>query len=986
MLASVGGALLVPLQAQAATFDPQKGAVTNQGPNAGDTCTGNFSVGSIIGTSADFQIAGNDRDRLEYALSGAGGTVYFESFTSVLVGTPIDLSVFGVLPNEGPSFPITVTVYESDSNGRGAALGSVEFGPEDLPSCTFRNATNESSTTAFDGTGELIPGGHFPLSGTGCFVSLTARLEGIFTDDGNGQESFLLTSVDAAGTETTNQLGLSPSGFAQRNINTNLNLAAGTQAPITVTLKDLISDGSGGLVEGATLATINLAEDDLPNCTFATVTNQAPTASAGADKTDIPVGTSVTLDGSASTDPDDDALTYSWVQTSGPAVTLDDASGAMPSFTIPDDAAGATFTFDLLVNDGTINSVADSVTITVLNNTAPVADAGADQGPVAPGDEITLTGSASSDADGDTLTYSWVQTGGTAVTLDDATAESPIFTVLDDTFGEAITFDLIVNDGIESSVADSVTVTVRANAAPLADAGMDQGPVLPGDTITLNGNASSDADGDALTYSWVQTGGTSVVLDDPSAASPSFTVPDDSFGDAITFDLIVSDGFVTSTADSVTVNVRTNAAPVADAGSDLSNVIPGSEVTLDGSASSDADGDAITYSWTQVSGPAVTIVGANTATPSFTAPAESGGAPVVLQLIVNDGFVSSEPDTVRIAVIDNVAAAQQAIGDFMAQRANLLLANQPDLQRRIDRLEGRSSAGKGSSIAGLPIPGSDRLPAQITVANGFATASANVTLDDGSRSSGAGGSWDIWAEAYIQSFGYSGKDGDATIIYSGIDVALNDNLLVGVMGQYDDIGFDKSVTTGVLSGEGWMVGPYATARLAPDLFLDARAAFGSSNNTISPFGTYTDEFDADRTLLSATLTGQLKPSDSFTIRPELAVRWFKEESEEYVDGLGSTVGSVETELGQISLAPRAMYEAEIGEGWVLRPFVEARGIISWGDARDRVLDQNFRLRTEGGFDLVSDGGFRASISGFHDGIGTDSYSATGVHVTLGITF
>ena len=70
-------------------------------------------------------------------------------------------------------------------------------------------------------------------------------------------------------------------------------------------------------------------------------------------------------------------------------------------------------------------SATDDVTVTI--NTPPVADAGSDQ-TVSPGTTVTLDGSGSSDADGDTLTYAWMQTAGTAVTLSSATAVSPTFT------------------------------------------------------------------------------------------------------------------------------------------------------------------------------------------------------------------------------------------------------------------------------------------------------------------------------------------------------------------------------------------------------------------------------------------------------------------------------------------------------------------------------------------------------------------------------
>ena len=64
-----------------------------------------------------------------------------------------------------------------------------------------------------------------------------------------------------------------------------------------------------------------------------------------------------------------------------------------------------------------------------------------------------------------------------------------------------------------------------------------------------------------------------------------------------------------------------NQAPTADAGDDQT-VAAGATVNLDGTGSSDPDaGDTLDYTWTQTGGTAVTLTGADTATPSFTAPA-----------------------------------------------------------------------------------------------------------------------------------------------------------------------------------------------------------------------------------------------------------------------------------------------------------------------------------------------------------------------------
>jgi hypothetical protein len=70
-------------------------------------------------------------------------------------------------------------------------------------------------------------------------------------------------------------------------------------------------------------------------------------------------------------------------------------------------------------------------------------------------------------------------------------------------------------------------------------------------------------------------------------------------------------------------------------------------VVLDGMASFDPDGDPLTYSWTQTAGPSVILTGANTSTPSFTAPPITSQTTLTFQLTVSDG-VFSNSDTVDV--------------------------------------------------------------------------------------------------------------------------------------------------------------------------------------------------------------------------------------------------------------------------------------------------------------------------------------------------
>jgi hypothetical protein len=115
------------------------------------------------------------------------------------------------------------------------------------------------------------------------------------------------------------------------------------------------------------------------------------------------------------------------------------------------------------------------------------------------------------------------------------------------------------------------------------------------------------------------------------------------------FQLTVTDNQGASSSDQVTITVfGNNQPPAVNAGSD--QVASATKVvTLSGSGS-DPDGDPITFSWTQVSGPSVSLSGTSTPTASFTAPSLIRTTALVFQLTVTDNQGTSSSDQVTITV------------------------------------------------------------------------------------------------------------------------------------------------------------------------------------------------------------------------------------------------------------------------------------------------------------------------------------------------
>ena len=208
-----------------------------------------------------------------------------------------------------------------------------------------------------------------------------------------------------------------------------------------------------------------------------------------------------------------------------------------------------------------------------------------------------------------------------------------------------------------------------ANKPPVALAGSDQS-VKRNATVTLDGSGSTDPDGDALAYRWMQTSGTPVTLSSSTSGKATFAAPNQS--GSLSFSLVASDGKIDSSADSVSVTVQ-NTAPTAVSASAMS-AGSGSMATLDGTASFDPDGDPLTFTWTQLSGPQVTI---NTAAPGvsvFHVP--SIAVVLVFALTVSDGEATSVTINITVNVFivtdSNEAPLVNAGSDFDAPRRSVV--------------------------------------------------------------------------------------------------------------------------------------------------------------------------------------------------------------------------------------------------------------------------------------------------------------------------
>ncbi|OYR41127.1 hypothetical protein DJ82_06365 [Halorubrum sp. Ib24] len=228
--------------------------------------------------------------------------------------------------------------------------------------------------------------------------------------------------------------------------------------------------------------------------------------------------------------------------------------------------------------------------------------------------------------------------------------------VPDDGSGEyAITADgsaLSPGDSAQTVDSDSTTITVQEpeqNEGPTASFAASPSAPEAGETVSFDASGSSD-DGSIASYEWdFGDGATS------TGASASHTY--DTAGDyAVELTVTDDDGATDTATQTVSVGEApdpVNQPPTADAGDDQT-VAEGDSVSLDASGSSDADGDDLSYDWTQTSGTGVTLSDDGTATPSFTAPDIDADETLAFEVTVSDGDATAT-DTVTVTVEDDEA-------------------------------------------------------------------------------------------------------------------------------------------------------------------------------------------------------------------------------------------------------------------------------------------------------------------------------------------
>lgn len=300
---------------------------------------------------------------------------------------------------------------------------------------------------------------------------------------------------------------------------------------------------------------------------------------------------------------------------------------------------------------------------------------------------------------------------------------------------------------------------------------------------------------------------------------------------------------------------------------------------------------------------------------------------------------------------------QKTIVSFLYSRANLLIANQPDLS-------GFLGAVSGSS-----------LNAAVTRGQGHFDMSYSANRNVWFRLKGA------WSE--------DGTADSRTVFGAfGGHIQLRETVLLGAMLQLDHLSQDDGASN--LEGTGWLIGPYVVAKLPGDpLYFEGSLLYGQSSNSVSPFGTYKDNFDTTRMLAQLKVTGEIF-SDETVFSPYLNLAYLKEDQDGYTDSLGNAISAQSMDMMQVAFGLDVAHAIAVQSGdLTLRGGISGIWSSTGGTAVAATVLPGYagwRGKVTAGVSYVNNRNGTLTASTFLDGLGTPTYQSYGVDIRYTLAF
>ncbi len=380
-------------------------------------------------------------------------------------------------------------------------------------------------------------------------------------------------------------------------------------------------------------------------------------------------------------------------------------------------------------------------------------------------------------------------------------------------------------------------------------------------------------------------------------------------------------------------------------------------------------------------------------------------------------------------------SASNATRAFLASRINGILLNDPSGTSLLNRSAGSSpqqiasarsgatnvasgaAAFGGAMGLGSGLGNAMGLGASATDADGVGSrniqfsqslsqlrrqaADAQMQRDRMALGAGDGGSlplayetaspWDLWVEGRFSGFEDGGRldrNGNVGVLYVGGDYRVAENVIVGVLAQFDWSADDSGALATKADGNGWMIGPYLSARIHQNVFFDLRAAWGRSSNDLT-IGSATGEFDTSRWLVKGTLSGNWM-YDAWRITPSAELAYIEENGDSFTTSNGSFVTGQDVSLGRLQFGPEIGYRFAHTADTFIEPFAAIKGVWDFDNPNVAIIDGyvvgpgDFWGRLQGGLNWMTASGLYVRGLASWDGLGAGSYNGYTLQGTVNV--
>jgi hypothetical protein len=323
---------------------------------------------------------------------------------------------------------------------------------------------------------------------------------------------------------------------------------------------------------------------------------------------------------------------------------------------------------------------------------------------------------------------------------------------------------------------------------------------------------------------------------------------------------------------------------------------------------------------------------------------------------------------------------------FVERRAGRLLSDdttQTSLRRRDFKPQTLDKAVQSATVLDA-----EGRPSQVTVSTSM------QSLVAAERQRPADTKLDVWVEGRVaqfeQNFDENGTryaaDGNAGSVFFGTDYLLTPGIMVGTLLQYDQYLENYTHLDADAVSHGVLFGPYASMRLAPDIFLDARAAWGGSDNAAKLIDGTRVTFGTDRELLRSQLSAK-RNVFGLEVTPNVAFSVIEDRFSDPQRLPENSIDNGDVMIGQLGVGSALSYRIPLVNGGFLKP--NAALSTSWNLDRfgpiaigNSAFANETGAKAEAGVTLGTADGVSIEAGGAIEGIGLQDYSAWSGRISL----